>query len=92
MLRYHAINLGMMNLEELHRRPRGAPKHGDVPVLSLRQVAVDKASQGRGLGGILLHNVIEKACNVFDLAGCHAILLDVICDGGDEEVARRKAW
>lgn len=92
VLGYHAINLGMMNVEELHRRPRGAPKHGDVPVLFLGQVVVDKASQGRGLGGILLHHVIEKACNVSDLAGCHAILLDVVSDGGDEEFARRKAW
>ena len=92
VLGYHAINLGMMSVEELHRRPRGAPKHGDVPVLFLGQVAVDKASQGRGLGGILLHHVIEKACTVSDLAGCHAILLDVISDGGDEEFARRKAW
>ena len=92
VLGYHAINLGVMNVEELHRRPRGAPSHGELPVLFLGQVAVDKASQGRGLGGILLHHVMEKACNVADLAGCHAILLDVISDGGDEEFARRKAW
>lgn len=92
ILGYHAINLGMMNVEELHRRPRGAPSRGEVPVLFLGQIAVDKAAQGRGLGGILLHHVIEKACNVSDLAGCHAILLDVISDGGDEEFVRRKAW
>lgn len=92
VLGYHAINLGRMNVEELQRRPRGAPKHGELPVLFLGQVAVDKALQGSGLGGILMHHVIEKACTVSDLAGCHAILLDVISDGGDEEFARRKAW
>lgn len=92
VLGYHAINLGMMNVEELQRRPRGAPNHGELPVLFLGQVAVDKASQGSGLGGILMHHVIEKACSVSDLAGCHAILLDVISDGSDEEFARRKAW
>jgi len=81
----------MTNVEELHRRPRGAPKHGEVPVLFLGQVAVDHASQGRHLGSILPHHVIEKACDVCDLAGCRAILLDVISDGGDEEFARRKA-
>ena len=58
-----------------------------------RRVLGYHAMQGRGLGGILLHHVIEKACNVSDLAGCHAtILLDAISDGGDEEFARRKAW
>ncbi len=92
VLGYHAINLGRMNVEELRRRPRGAPKHGELPVLFLGQVAVDTASQGSGIGGVLMHHVIEKACNVADLAGCHAIILDVISDGGDEEFARRKAW
>ena len=27
-----------------------------------------------------------------DAAGCHAIILDVISDGGETEFARRKAW
>ena len=92
ILGYHAINLGMMNVDELARRPRGAPEHGEVPVLFLGQVAVDRAAQGRGLGGILMHHVFEKACAVSDLAGCHAILPDVIADGGETEFARRKAW
>ena len=92
VLGYHAINLGTMNVEELQHRPRGAPIHGELVVLFLGQVGEDKASQGSGLGGILMHHVIEKACHVSDLAGCHAILLDVISDGGDEEIARRKTW
>ncbi len=92
ILGYHAINMGMMNVDELKRRPRGAPDHGEVPVLFLGQVAVDKTAQGRGLGGILMHHVFEKACVVSDVAGCHAILLDVISDGGEKAFARRKAW
>ena len=92
ILGYHAINLGMMNVDELKRRPRGAPDHGEIPVLFLGQVAVDREAQGRGLGGILMHHVFEKACVIADAAGCHAIILDVISDGGEEEFARRKAW
>ena len=92
ILGYHAINLGMMNADEMRRRPRGAPEHGEIPVLFLGQVAVDKTAQGGGLGGILMHHVFEKACAVSDLAGCHAILLDVIADGGEEAFARRKGW
>ena len=82
----------MMNVDEMARRPRGAPDHGEIPVLFLGQVAVDKTAQGRGLGGILMHHVFEKARAVSDMAGCHAILLDVIADGGDDALARRKAW
>ena len=92
ILGYHAINLGMMNVDELERRPRGAPEHGEIPVLFLGQVAVDKAAQGSGLGGILVHHIFEKACMVSDVAGCHAIILDVISDGGEDAFARRKAW
>ena len=92
VLGYHAINLGMMNVDKLERRPRGAPDHGEIPVLFLGQVAVDKAAQGNGLGGILMHHIFEKACMVSDLAGCHAIILDVISDGGEDAFARRKAW
>ena len=92
ILGYHAISLGMMNVDELERRPRGAPAHGELPVLFLGQVAVDRAAQGKGLGGILMHHVFEKACAISDMAGCHAILLDVIADGGEAAFARRKAW
>ena len=92
ILGYHAINLGMMNVDELKRRPRGAPDHGEIPVLFLGQVAVDRVEQNKGLGGILMHHVFEKACVVADAAGCHAIVLDAISDGGEAEFARRKAW
>ena len=92
ILGYHAINLGNMNVDELERRPRGTPAHGEIPALFLGQVAVDKPSQDRGLGGILMHHVFEKACKVSEVAGCHAIILDVISDGGEEAFARRKAW
>ena len=92
ILGYHAINTGMMNVDELERRPRGAPDHGEIPALFLGQVAVDKAVQSRGLGGILMNHIFEKACVVSDLAGCHAIILDVISDGGEEEFGRRRAW
>ena len=92
ILGYHAINLGKMNVDELERRPRGAPDHGEIPVLFLGQVAVDKTEQGTGLGGILMQHVFEKACLVADAAGCHAIILDIISDGGEAEFARRKSW
>ena len=82
----------MMNVDELKRQPRGAPDHGEIPVLFLAQVVVDREAQGRGLGGILMHYVFEKACVIADAVGCHAIILDVVSDGGEEEFTRRKAW
>ncbi|MEG3618153.1 GNAT family N-acetyltransferase [Magnetovibrio sp. PR-2] len=92
VLGYHAINVGIMNVTELPKLPKGAPKHGEIPVLFLGQVAVDQKGQGLGIGSILMHHVFEKACVIADEAGCYAILLDVMADGGMEAFQRRKDW
>ena len=92
ILGYHAINLGMMNVDQLERRPRGAPEHGEISILFLGQVAVDVKAQGLGIGGILMHHVLEKAVVISDQAGCHVLVLDVMSDGGKEEFERRKGW
>lgn len=89
---YYAINMGAMSVGELTRRPRGTPKHGEIPVLFLGQVAVDESAQRRGLGGILMHHVFEKATNISGMAGCHAIILDVISDDGAQAFERRREW
>ena len=60
-LGYHAVNVGQMNVDALARRPRGAPDHGELPILFLGQVAVSTGHQGRGLGSILMHHVFLKA-------------------------------
>jgi len=92
ILGYHAINLGMMNVYELQRRPRGAPEHAEIPILFLGQVAVDTKAQGYGVGGILMHHIFEKAAVIADQAGCHALVPDVMSDGGQEAFEQRKNW
>jgi len=92
ILGYHAINLGMMNVNELQRRPRGVPEHGEIPILFLGQVAVDTKAQGYGVDGILMHHVFEKAAVIAYQVGCHALVLDVMRDGEPEAFERRKDW
>jgi ribosomal protein S18 acetylase RimI-like enzyme len=92
ILGYHAINLGMMNVDELTKRPKGAPDHGQLPILFLGQVAVNTEAQGRGLGSILMHHVFEKASAIAKQAGCFAILLDVMSDGDEMAYQRRMEW
>ena len=89
---YHAINLGMMNADQLAKRPRGAPEHGELPILFLGQVAVSEAAQGQGIGSSLMHHVFQKACGVAEQAGCYAVVLDVMSDGGEEAFRRRCHW
>ena len=92
ILGYHAINIGMMNVDELPKRPRGTPDHGELPILFLGQVAVSQSAQGQGLGSILMHHVFEKANVISEHAGCHAIVLDVMNDGDEGAFAKRKDW
>lgn len=92
ILGYHAINLGMMNVDELATRPKGAPAHGEIPILFLGQVAVSTKMQGKGLGSILMHHIFEKAGVIADQAGCFAIVLDVMSDGDDVAYQRRMEW
>jgi GNAT superfamily N-acetyltransferase len=92
VLGYSAIALGMMNANALTKKPRGAPRHGELPVLFLGQIAVDRGAQGTGIGSILMHHVFEKAALIADQAGCFAILLDVMSDGDEEAFEKRRAW
>lgn len=92
ILGYHAINLGMMDAGELAKRPRGAPDHGELPILFLGQVAVSEDAQGQGLGSILMHHVFSKADTIAQKAGCFAIVLDVMADGDELAYQRRIDW
>ena len=92
ILGYHAINLGVMNVDVFDKRPRNAPAHGELPVLFVGQVAVSRQFQGRGIGSILIAHVFAKAVAIADQAGCFALVLDVISDGGDEAFGQRKNW
>ena len=92
ILGYHAINLGMMNVDELAERPRGTPDHGELPILFLGQVAVNTKAQGQGLGSILMHHVFEKASAIAKQAGCFAIVLDVMSDSDEAAYKRRLEW
>ena len=55
-------------------------------------LCVVQLAQGFGVRSLLIHHVFEKACVVADQAGCHAIILDVMSDGGEATFEKRKAW
>ena len=81
ILGYHAINLGMMNVDPLEKRSRNAPDQGELPVLSVGQVAVSGQIQGRGVAILLIHAFV-KAVAIANQAGYFAVVLDVLSDGG----------
>ena len=92
VLGYHAINVGRMTVDALARPPRDAPRHGEIPVLFLGQVAVALTAQNQGLGRILMHHVFAKATAIAEIAGCYALLLDVMADDGRAAFEKRRDW
>lgn len=92
ILGYSALNAGRIDADQLPVRARGLPSHGAIPVLMLGQVAVNKTDGGQGLGGILMHHAFEKTVAVAEQVGCHALILDVVSDDGEDAFQRRKDW
>lgn len=92
VLGYSAINVGKVNVEELPEKPRSTPGHGEMPVLFLGQIAVDRKIQGRKIGSLLMVHVFQKAIMISNEAGCYAVLLDVMSDGDSDMYSRRLDW
>lgn len=93
ILGYHAINTGALVAEEYgDLAPRVMPQHGGVPIVYLSMVAVASKAQGGGLGGILMIHAFQKAIGVADEVGCHGMILEVMDDGGEEEIAKRLSF
>ncbi len=92
ILGYYAVNVASMNVNEMVNPPKGTPRHGEIPVLFLGQVAVDQKVQGTVVGSLLMHHVFERAIAIADEVGCHAVLLDVFSDGDTKSFKRRKYW
>ena len=53
-------------------------------------LCVVQLSQGFGVGSLLMHHVFEKACVVANEAGGHAIILDVMSDGGGKILRNKR--
>ena len=93
ILGYYALNTHAVGIAELGRnRPRRAPGRASLPALYLSMIAVDKNQQGRGLGTDLLIDALLRACRVSREVGLKLVILDVIDDGGDAALERRKQF
>ena len=91
VLGYHSINAYSMNADDLGPlKPKATPPHNTLPAIYLSMIAIDKRSQGRGLGSILLDHAKQKALAVANQLGAFAMVLDVLDDDGEAEA--RVAW
>jgi GNAT superfamily N-acetyltransferase len=75
---YYSLATGAVSLENLTEEQRkGLPKH-PIPVVLLGRLAVDKRSQGQGLGEHLLLDAMRRIVQTANEIGIHAIEVDAI--------------
>lgn len=70
----HAIDIRI--LPELDRKRM--PHRDKIPAVYLSMIAVDANVQNRGLGKLLLADVLKRCVDVADKIGCHFIVLDAL--------------
>lgn len=73
---YHTISSGAVSFEIV---PENLPRH-PVPVILLGRLAVDRTTQGHGLGAMLLVHALKRALNVSEQLGVHAVVIDALND------------
>lgn len=84
VLGYYAISNHLVRYEVLpEEQAKGLPTI-DIPVVLLGRLAVDKITQGQGLGAHLLIDVLRRAAHISEHIGLRAVEVDAI-----DETARQ---
>jgi GNAT superfamily N-acetyltransferase len=84
VLGYYSLSTHHVAFEALPPdQAKGLPPRMEVPVVLLGRLAVDRAAQGQGLGGLLLIDALRRALRVAEQIGIRAVEVDAI-----DEVAR----
>ncbi len=80
VLGYYTLAAGAVAFERLPTdASRKLPKH-PVPVVLLARLAVDRSSQGMRLGEGLLLDALQRALDLSERVGVHAVEVDAIDD------------
>jgi len=75
---YVTVAVGQVERDDLPDGDRpGLPRY-PLPVLRLARLAVDRAHQGRGLGGRLAAHAFCVALQIRDSAGCVGVVVDAL--------------
>ena len=90
LIGFYALNAHAIDYAELppkHARTR--PRHGCIPACYISMIGVDQKFAGKGFGGDLLIDALERISGAADEIGIAVVLLDVLNCGDSELVDRR---
>lgn len=72
---YYSVCSSMIGRENVPRQIGGHGAPGNIPILLLARLAVNRSAQGRGLGELLLRHAFETALLSAERVGSRAILV-----------------
>lgn len=77
---YYSICSSMIGRANVPRQIGGHGAPGNIPVLLLARLAVDRSARGEGLGALLLRHALETAVLSAETVGSRAVLVHAIDD------------
>jgi GNAT superfamily N-acetyltransferase len=80
VLGYHSLCAGMISREHSPRQVKGHQAPADIPVALLARLAVDRTSQGLGLGGELLRHACLSVLATSETIAFRAVMVHALDD------------
>jgi GNAT superfamily N-acetyltransferase len=78
---YYTLVAGQVERNQATSSVRaGTSKHYPIPICLVARLAVDRESQGRGLGADLLLDALRRAVGAADLVGIRAVVVHALDD------------
>jgi ribosomal protein S18 acetylase RimI-like enzyme len=76
---YYTLSASGISLKDLPPDAKKVPRYPEVPVVRIGRLAVDGRFHGRGIGGLMLMNAVDRTMQ--DAAAAFALLVDAQNDG-----------
>lgn len=83
VLGYYTLANGSVAFESAPRA-KGLPREYPIPVILLARLAIDRTTQGQGLGATLLFDALKRAAEVSQVSAAYAVIVDALHERAKE--------
>jgi ribosomal protein S18 acetylase RimI-like enzyme len=91
LIGYYALNAHTVDYADLPPAfARNRPSHGRIPAAFIAMIGVDERYAGRGFGGDLLADALQRVARAAEAIGIAVVVLDVLDDGNPALIERRR--
>lgn len=90
LIGFYALNAHSIDYTDLPKRfARTRPGHGSIPAAYISMIGVDQRFAGKGYGGDLLIDALDRIAMAADQLGLAIVMLDILDCGRPELVEKR---